>query len=110
MIKVKQTRIGIAPLKVRKVCDLIRKKYVSEALDILRFCEKREIAITLTKLINSSLAIASASGTYDLDELVISTLYVDGGPSLKRIRPRAKGRAFRICKRTSHITLEVGEK
>lgn len=108
-IKVKNSKIGIAPQKVRQVCDLVRNKKASEALTILRFCEKKEIAIVLTKLINSGLAIASESDKYDIDNLVVSTLFANEGPSLKRIQPRAQGRAFRIRKRTSHVTLELKE-
>jgi large subunit ribosomal protein L22 len=108
-IVVKNRRVGIAPRKVRQVCDLVRNKRASEALKILRYCEKKEIAIALTKLINSGLAIASDSDKYDLDNLVVGTLFADGGPTLKRIQPRAQGRAFRVRKRTSHITLELKE-
>ncbi|EPZ52162.1 50S ribosomal protein L22 [Halobacteriovorax sp. GFR7] len=108
-ITVRNSRVGIAPRKVRQVCDLIRKKKASEALRILRFQEKKEIALVLTKLINSGLAIAADSEKYDLDNLVIGTIKADEGPTLKRIQPRAQGRAFRIRKRTSHITVELKE-
>ena len=108
-IVVKNRRVGIAPTKVRKVCDLIRLKKVADAIKILRFCEKKEISIVLSKLINSGLAIASSSDRYDIDNLIVSTVFVDGGPTLKRIQPRAQGRAFRIRKRTSHITVELKE-
>lgn len=108
-ITVKNSRVGIAPRKVRQVCDLIRNKKASEALRILRFCEKKEIAIVLTKLINSGLAIAADSEKYDLDNLVVGTIFADEGPTLKRIQPRAQGRAFRIRKRTSHVTVELKE-
>jgi large subunit ribosomal protein L22 len=108
-ITVKNNRVGIAPRKVRQVCDLIRKKKASEALKILRFNEKKEIALVLTKLINSGLAIAADSEKYDLDNLVVGIIKADEGPTLKRIQPRAQGRAFRIRKRTSHITVELKE-
>lgn len=108
-ITVKNSRVGIAPRKVRQVCDLIRRKKVSEAINILRYNDKKEIAITLTKLINSGLAIASESDKYDLDNLVINKIFVNEGQTLKRIQPRAQGRAFRIRKRTSHITVELKE-
>ena len=65
-IKVKASRVGISPSKVRGVIDLVRNKKASEALKILRFCEKKEISIMLTKLINSGLAIASEGEKYDL--------------------------------------------
>ena len=108
-IVVKNSRVGVAPRKVRQVCDLIRKRRASEALKILRFCEKREIAIILTKLINSGLAIAADSDKYDLDNLIVNTIYANEGPTLKRVRPRAQGRAFKIRKRTSHILVELEE-
>ena len=106
---VKNSSVGIAPRKVRQVCDLIRKKKASDALKILRFCEKKEIAVVLTKLINSGLAIASESNKYDIDNLVIGTVFVNEGPTLKRIQPRAQGRAYRIRKRSSHVTVELKE-
>ena len=108
-ITVKNRRVGIAPRKVRQVCDLIRDKKASEALKVLRYCEKKEIAIVLTKLINSGLAIAADSDKYDIDNLVVSTIFADEGPTLKRIQPRAQGRAFRVRKRTSHVTVELKE-
>lgn len=108
-ITVKNRNVGIAPRKVRQVCDLVRNKKASEAMRTLRFCDKKEISIVLTKLINSGLDIAANSEKYDLDNLVISKLFVDEGPTLKRIMPRAQGRAFRINKRTSHITVELKE-
>ncbi|MCP4912617.1 MAG: 50S ribosomal protein L22 [Oligoflexia bacterium] len=108
-ITVKNSRVGVAPRKVAQVCDLIRNKKASEALKILRFCEKKEIAIVLSKLINSGLAIASESDKYDLDNLVVSTIYANEGPTLKRVQPRAQGRAFRVRKRTSHVLVELKE-
>ncbi len=108
-IKVKNNNVGIAPRKVKQVCDLIRNKKASEALKILRFSEKKEIAVILTKLINSGLAIASETNKYDIDNLVVGTLYTNEGPMLKRIMPRAQGRAYKIRKRTSHVTLELKE-
>lgn len=108
-ITVKNRKIGIAPRKVRQVCDLVRNKKASEALKTLRFCEKKEIALMLTKLINSGLAIAADSEKYDIDNLIITKIFADEGPTLKRIMPRAQGRAFRIRKRTSHVTVELKE-
>ncbi|MDC1174371.1 50S ribosomal protein L22 [Bacteriovoracaceae bacterium] len=108
-IVVKNSRVGVAPRKVAQVCDLIRNKKASEALKILRFCEKKEIAIVLSKLINSGLAIASESDKYDLDNLVVGTIYANEGPTLKRVQPRAQGRAFRVRKRTSHVLVELKE-
>jgi large subunit ribosomal protein L22 len=108
-IVVKNRNVGIAPRKIRQVCDLVRSKKVEEALKILRFESKKEIAIMLTKLINSGLSIADANEKYDLDNLVIDKIFVDEGPTLKRIMPRAQGRAFRIRKRTSHVTVALKE-
>jgi len=108
-IKVKNNNVGIAPRKIRQVCDLVRNKKASEAIKILRFCEKKEIAIVLTKLINSALAIANDKSKYDLDNLVVGTIFTDEGPMLKRIMPRAQGRAYKIRKRTSHVTVVLKE-
>lgn len=108
-IKVKNNNVGIAPRKIRQVCDLVRNKKASEAIKILRFCEKKEIALVLTKLINSGLAIANEANKYDLDNIVVGTIFTDEGPMLKRIMPRAQGRAYKIRKRTSHITVILKE-
>jgi large subunit ribosomal protein L22 len=109
MITVKNNNVGTSARKVRQVVDLVRNKKVEEALKILRFCEKKETAIIVTKLINSGLAIAADSKKYDLDNLVIGMVKVDEGPSLKRIQARAQGRAYRINKRSSYITLSLKE-
>ncbi|MBL7664218.1 MAG: 50S ribosomal protein L22 [Bacteriovoracaceae bacterium] len=95
--------------KVRLVCDLIRNKKVEEALRILRFNEKKETAIMLTKLLNSGLSIASSADKYDLDNLVVGQIFVDQGQIMKRIQPRAQGRAYRINKRTCHTTVVLKE-
>ncbi len=108
-ITVKNRKIGIAPRKVRQVADLVRNKKVEEAISILRYCPKKEIAIVLTKLINSGLAIADEDGKYDLDTLVVGEIYVDEGKTIKRIQPRAQGRAFRVRNRTSHVTVSLKE-
>ena len=106
---VKNNSINRSPTKIRLVCDLIRNKSAKNAIKILRFCEKRDSAITLTKLLNSALTIASNSEKYDLDNLVVKMIKVDEGKTMKRIRPRAQGRAFRIRKRTCKVTLELNE-
>lgn len=108
-IVVKNNNVGVSRRKVAQVCDLVRNKKASEALKILRFNEKKEISLMLTKLLNSGLAIASESERYDLDNLVVSSLFANEGPTLKRIQARAQGRAFRIRKRTSKVTLELKE-
>lgn len=108
-VVIRNRRIPVAPRKVRQVCDLIRRKKASEALRILRFCEKKEIAIVLTKMINNGLGIAQDSGKYDLDKLIVGSICTDAGPTLKRFQPRAQGRAFRIRKRMSHVFMELQE-
>jgi len=101
--------IRISPRKVRLVVDMIRGKKVDEALAILQHTPNisRE---PVTKVLKS--AIANAEHNYDMnpDDLYITKIYVDQGPTLKRIKPRAHGRADRIRKRTSHITVFVGDK
>jgi len=109
MITVKNNNVGTSARKVRQVVNLVRRKKVEEALRILRFCEKKETAIIVTKLINSALAIASESKKYDLDNLVVEMIKVDEGPALKRIMPRAQGRAYQISKESSYITLALKE-
>ncbi|WP_010290409.1 50S ribosomal protein L22 [Kurthia massiliensis] len=101
--------VRIAPRKVRLVVDLIRGKQVGEAIAILKHTPKAASPV-VEKVLNS--AIANAEHNYDLDvnNLVVSKVFVDEGPTLKRFRPRAQGRASAINKRTSHITLVVSEK
>jgi large subunit ribosomal protein L22 len=101
--------VRIAPRKVRLVVDLIRGKKASEALGILKFTPKAASPV-VEKVLNSALANADHNYNMDLENLYITEAYVDGGPILKRFRPRAQGRAFRIHKRTSHITIVLGEK
>lgn len=101
--------IRIAPRKVRLVVDLIRGKKVGEALAILAHTPKAASPV-VEKVLKS--AIANAEHNYDMDPngLVVSSVFVDEGATLKRFRPRAMGRASRINKRTSHITVVVSEK
>lgn len=100
--------VRIAPRKVRLVIDLIRGKKIGEALAILEFTPKAASPV-LTKVLKS--AIANAEHNYDMDinELVVSEAYANEGPTLKRFRPRAKGAASAINKRTSHITVVVSD-
>ena len=109
MIVVKNNGVNKSAHKVRKVCNLIRNRKVEDALKILRFNDKKEIAIILTKLLNSGLQIAADSEKYDLDNLIIGEIMVDEGPTQKRIQPRAQGRAFRIKKRTSYVKVALKE-
>ncbi|PYZ95651.1 MULTISPECIES: 50S ribosomal protein L22 [Alteribacter] len=102
-------QVRIAPRKVRLVVDLIRGKKVGEAISILRHTPKTASPV-VEKLVNS--AIANAEHNYEMepDNLVVSQVFVDEGVTLKRFRPRAMGRASRINKRTSHITVVLTEK
>ncbi|RCX13986.1 LSU ribosomal protein L22P [Fontibacillus phaseoli] len=101
--------IRIAPRKVQLVVDLIRGKQVGEAIAILRHTPKAASPV-VEKLLNSAIANAEHNYSLDVNKLVISQAYVNQGPTMKRFRPRAMGRASRINKRTSHITLVVSEK
>ncbi|MCK8516746.1 50S ribosomal protein L22 [Methylonatrum kenyense] len=98
----------ISPQKVRLVADQIRGKRVGSALQILEFSPKKGAAV-VKKILLSAIANAEHNDGADIDELVVSTVFVDEGPMYKRIQPRAKGRANRILKRTSHITVKVAE-
>ncbi len=100
--------IRISPQKARLVADTIRGKNVDEAITTLRFMPKKGARI-LRKVVESAVANASQNEAIDVDTLYVKTIFVDGGPMLKRIRPRAMGRASRILKRTSHITVVLDE-
>lgn len=101
--------LRISPRKVRLVVDQIRGKGVEEALNILTF-SPRGAAEPLAKLLRSAVANADNKGDVDIDKLVVDTAYVDEGPTWRRWLPRAMGRATRIRKRTSHVTLELKER
>ena len=94
--------------KARLVADQIRGKKVEEALDILTFSPRKGAHI-IKKVVESAIANAEHNEGADVDELRIATIFVDEGLTLKRIKPRAKGRADRIFKRTCHITVKVAD-
>src|SRR3712207_819897 len=96
------------PMKARRVVDLIRYLPTDEALALLRFAPQAA-SEPVAKVVASAVANAEHNLQLDPGALVVSAAFVDEGPTLKRIRPRAQGRAFRINKRTSHITVEVSE-
>ena len=100
--------VRMSPMKCRRMVDLIRGVPVSEALAILRF-SPQAAAEPVAKVVASAAANAENNLDLDPDTLVVAVAMVDEGPTLKLIRPRAQGRAFRINKRTSHITVEVSE-
>jgi len=100
--------IRISPQKARLVADQIRGKSVEQALEILNFSNKKA-ALPVRKTLESAIANAEHNENADIDELYVSRVYVDEGPTLKRFRARAKGRGTRILKRTSHITVAVSD-
>ncbi|ARN74459.1 MULTISPECIES: 50S ribosomal protein L22 [Oceanicoccus] len=107
-VSAKLTGAQISPQKVRLIADQIRGKEVEEALDMLEFSNKKAADI-VKKLLNSAIANAEHNEGADVDELKVSTIFVDEGRTLKRLRPRAKGRADRILKRSCHITVKVSD-
>ena len=98
--------VHVSASKARRVIDLVRGKSVSEALDILRWAPQAA-SEPVAKVIASAVANAQNNEGLDPSTLIVATVYADEGPTAKRIRPRAQGRAFRIRKRTSHITVIV---
>ena len=101
--------VRISAQKARLVADLIRGKSVAQALNILTFSPKKAAGI-LKKALESAIANAEHNEGADIDELKVAKIFVDEGPTMKRIRPRAKGRADCIMKRTSHITVVVSDR
>ena len=106
--KASAKQIRISPQKARLVADLIRGKDVESALNTLRFMPKKAARI-IEKVVESAVANASQSEAIDVDTLFVKKIFIDGGPMLRRIRPRAQGRATRILKRSSHITVVLDE-
>ena len=98
----------ISAQKGRLVADEIRGLPVEQALNVLTFSNKKSAAM-MKKVLDSAVANAENNEGADVDELKVKTVYVDEGPTMKRIRARAKGRAARILKRTSHITITVAD-
>lgn len=94
--------------KARLVADQIRGKGVEEALNLLAFSPKKGAEI-IKKILNSAIANAEHNEGADVDELKVSSIFVDEGMTMKRLRPRAKGRADRILKRSCHITVKVAD-
>ncbi len=101
--------VRIAPRKVRVVMDLIRGKDVADAFAILKFTPKAG-ADVIEKVLKSAVANAENNFDMNIDNLYVSSAFVDQGPTLKRIHPRSRGQAFSILKRTSHVTVIVAEK
>jgi large subunit ribosomal protein L22 len=101
--------VRIAPRKARLVADLVRGKLVAEALTILKFTPRKGSRL-ISKTLRSAVANAENTRMMDVDNLFIKAIYVDDGPRMKRWQPRAMGRATRLLKRTSHVTVIVAEK
>ncbi len=100
--------VRMGPRKVRFVLDTVRGKYAADALDILKFTPNHAAA-EISKVLRSAMANAGNNHGLDLTNLKIARCYVDVGPTMKRVQPRAQGRAYRILKRSSHITIVVAE-
>ncbi|MCF8061544.1 MAG: 50S ribosomal protein L22 [Deltaproteobacteria bacterium] len=100
--------VRISPRKVRPVMDQVRGKRVEDAMNTLAFAPQKG-AFLLRKVIQSAVANAEQNTSLDVDSLYIKRVYADDGPMLKRFRPRALGRATRILKRTSHLTVVLDE-
>ena len=101
--------IRIAPNKMRQVVNMIRGKQVDEAISILKFTPKKASGL-VEKVLNSAIANAEHNYDMDRDNLYISEAFVDQGPTMKRFKARAMGRADMIKKRTSHVTVVVSER
>lgn len=97
-----------SPQKARLIADQIRGLPVDQALNMLAFSNKKAAAV-VKKILESAIANAEHNDGADIDELKVSSVYINQGPTLKRLRPRARGRADRIIKRMSHITVTVAE-
>jgi len=98
----------ISPQKARLVADQVRGMPVENALNLLKFSNKKA-AEMIQKVLNSAIANAEHNDGADIDELKVSTIFVDVGPTLKRIKTRSKGRADRMFKRSCHITIKVSD-
>jgi large subunit ribosomal protein L22 len=102
----KASYVRVTPMKARRVVELIRDMPAQQALQVLKFAPQAA-SEPVAKVLASAIANAENNFSLDPESLIISHAYVDEGPTLKRFRPRAQGRAYRIRKRTSHITIEV---
>ena len=112
--KAQARHVRVTPMKARRVVDMIRGKQAADAIALLQFAPQTASEPVL-KTLNSAIANArftadKNSVAFDENALVVKTAFVDEGPTMKRLRPRAQGRASRILKRTSHITIVVGER
>lgn len=109
-VTAKVSSIRITPRKMGLLADEVRGKNINEALTYLRFSPRKRTAKVLYTLLKSAAANADVKGTVDVDTLYVKTILVGQGTTLKRFRPRAKGSAFRINKKTSHVRVTLAEK
>jgi len=107
-VSAKLSTARLSAQKARLVADQIRGKGVEEALELLSYSPKKGAAI-IKKVLNSAIANAEHNEGVDIDELKVSSIYVDEAMTMKRIQPRAKGRADRVLKRSCHITVKVAD-
>ncbi len=107
-VSAKLTFVRITPQKARLVADQVRGKAVDRALEVLKFSPKKAAGI-IRKVLESAIANAEHNEGADIDELKVAKIFVDDGPTHRRFRARAKGRAAKILKRTSHITVVVSD-
>ena len=107
-VKASGKYMRISPQKVRKIVGAVKGQPVESGLNTLKFMPQKA-ATMVEKIVRSAVANADQNAGLDVDQLVIKNIIVDEGPMLKRFRPRARGRATRILKRTSHITVIVGQ-
>lgn len=108
-VKAVAKNVKMSPFKLRRVINLVRGMNGLDALDHLKYMPHKAARI-IEKVIHSALSNAENNHMFDVDELYILEAYVDGGPMLRRVRPRAQGRAYLIRKRSSHVTIKVGIK
>jgi large subunit ribosomal protein L22 len=109
-VTAKVSFVRITPRKMGLLADEVRGKSINEALTYLRFSPRKRTAGVLFRLLKSAAANADQKGTIDVDTLFVKTVLVGQGTTLKRFRPRAKGSAFRINKKTSHVSVVLAER
>ncbi len=109
-VTAKVSFVRITPRKMGLLADEVRGKSINEALTYLRFSPRKRTAGVLFTLLKSAAANADQKGTIDVDTLFVKTILVGQGTTLKRFRPRAKGSAFRINKKTSHVSVVLAER
>jgi large subunit ribosomal protein L22 len=109
-VRAKVSSVRITPRKMGLLADEVRGKGINDALTYLRFSPRKRTAHVLYTLLKSAVANADQKGTVDVDTLFVKTILVGQGTTMKRFRPRAKGSAFRINKKTSHVSVTLSER